>query len=610
MIAHCRCIAIFIAALLIASCNSESPNSTTDAVLDDASMSLSPPAALTRIRRIDSDALFAEINLSYTSKNTGEQIQRTAIATRQSDNTNWVVALDIPVQSDFNLDIVWYDTADQQRVNLTQLSRTLNSGAENTTLVLTFPFSEYDSSKYNEDGDAFTNLEERENGTSPFSFDATATVPEETTPLADDQDSDADLIPNSTDNCPAVANPQQLNTDGDQQGDACDSDDDNDGTADASDCAPLDASISPTAIEIVDGLDNNCDNLVDNLPTNSVTSLTALPTCAVPTDGASIVCGEVLAADASTPIVGAAITLADLTLADANSNCVTDQLGQFACQLPDTYSTGNVNLNITAAGFEADLVNINATPGLIANTPVIVLQGVAQPDTTAPGQQNWLVQKGKFDSVQNLLAELKGCPDPENCTDKGLTVSSSVTNVDLNPFDVLFINCGADEFDKNFDDVLNATDAVGDLTRYRDFVNQGGHIYLTDLEAYVVEAMFPAKMQYKIGSNAATFGGTVLGKSVHPGLKSVVGPSFDITFDIGLWTPITMVEPGVTTFIEGDTSALSNIPGESPITIGFRPSPTSGCVFFSSYHIKDQPTGSTQEQAMKYLVQNVDKLCL
>ena len=46
------------------------------------------------------------------------------------------------------------------------------------------------------------------------------------------------------DNCPGVANPDQTNTDGDAQGDACDLDDDNDGVPDASDAFPLDASRS------------------------------------------------------------------------------------------------------------------------------------------------------------------------------------------------------------------------------------------------------------------------------------------------------------------------------------------------------------------------------
>ena len=45
-------------------------------------------------------------------------------------------------------------------------------------------------------------------------------------------DTDADGWANTVDNCPTVVNPDQLNTDGDSLGDACDPDDDNDGFSD------------------------------------------------------------------------------------------------------------------------------------------------------------------------------------------------------------------------------------------------------------------------------------------------------------------------------------------------------------------------------------------
>ena len=74
-----------------------------------------------------------------------------------------------------------------------------------------------------------------------------------------DSDMDGDLIDNNDDNCPLVANPEQVDTDGDETGDACEDDIDGDGTPDTLDCAPLNPAIHPKAEELCDGVDNDCD---------------------------------------------------------------------------------------------------------------------------------------------------------------------------------------------------------------------------------------------------------------------------------------------------------------------------------------------------------------
>jgi len=53
------------------------------------------------------------------------------------------------------------------------------------------------------------------------------------------EDSDNDGVPDTEDNCQYDYNPDQLDTDGDGQGDACDPDDDNDGVPDTEDNCPL-----------------------------------------------------------------------------------------------------------------------------------------------------------------------------------------------------------------------------------------------------------------------------------------------------------------------------------------------------------------------------------
>ena len=86
--------------------------------------------------------------------------------------------------------------------------------------------------------------------------------------LADciDMDQDNDGVDDTEDNCLGLYNPDQANADGDAFGDPCDQDADNDGWPDWLDCAPTDADIYPGAEEVVDGVDNNCNDIVDEDP--------------------------------------------------------------------------------------------------------------------------------------------------------------------------------------------------------------------------------------------------------------------------------------------------------------------------------------------------------
>ncbi len=84
-------------------------------------------------------------------------------------------------------------------------------------------------------------------------------------------DTDKDTVADVYDNCPSTANTNQANLDGDALGDVCDADQDGDGVNGASgDCDDRDKNRFPGNTETCDGIDQNCNGIVDDGAAGSI----------------------------------------------------------------------------------------------------------------------------------------------------------------------------------------------------------------------------------------------------------------------------------------------------------------------------------------------------
>lgn len=332
-------------------------------------------------------------------------------------------------------------------------------------------------------------------------------------------------------------------------------------------------------------------------------------------DNEAVICGQLLAADGVTPVVGAAISMitksgAKSKLKNTNgkglglgNDCISNSNGRFSCS--GIYDNGKTKIKIEKDRVADKTIEIDVQVGRKREIP--------RNTTTISRTESigkWLVIPGEYDGVQLLLSQLKGCilkgsPESPNemrgsldCHTSGLDVTpinqidSTLSNLEiLKQYDFIFINC--------------PTDVSKHSITIQNYVNQGGHIYYSDWASSGLDSAFPGHIEF---GHATTDKGISQGHISHDGLENFINnDNFTIYFDLGLWIPIDYVTNDVNVYVWSNTSKLGG-QMNAPITVGFKEG-EGGCVFFTSYHIEGASTGAKQELVLKYLLYNLNETC-
>lgn len=264
-IAHILVMAFSL--LFLHGCDANGDHS--EQVTTESGFELHPPEYLRSQRALTLSQLMVDVELLYIVNTDEYRSPKTAERRGTEANPFWYVSFDVPFDTPFELIMTWYELGDS-RLDLVRLTREINpqpisSDNFNYTFVPESTFSNDEAAAdyggFDIDDDAQTNLEELLAGTDPFVNNPPAsneppndeTVVEEPT-IEEPVDADSDGVPDTDDNCPMIANADQMDADGDGAGDLCDvtneDDLDGDGVRNTIDNCP---EIANTQQENIDG---------------------------------------------------------------------------------------------------------------------------------------------------------------------------------------------------------------------------------------------------------------------------------------------------------------------------------------------------------------------
>ncbi len=374
--------------------------------------------------------------------------------------------------------------------------------------------------------------------------------------------------------------------------------------------------------------------------------------------------GIILAPDGSTPIAGATVyvpeSITSSTKRSSDLNAVdcsepdeayivytcTNYDGSFELNISQV-SEPSFTLRISKGSFKKDyIIDLNTTDNNLGNLTL--------PSDPAEGAGNFALVTGNYDRMQDILAKLGmgeinsfyelelgtemfdlyngdnslGSEYPEFPEIFGTDLLTG--NPKINNYDIVFINCG-----NNYEyEILGDADKKSIL---RQYVNNGGKLYITDLSYDFVEQVFPEYVDFygsdevsepepeemdmaEIGDYGITSNATINDNQLVSWLNTVScqggsclnsNNTAHIAGFLPGWALINGAHPAKTSdvkiWITGPVSwydwSIGEGSGSKPLTISFNFG--LGKVLYTSYHTEEENPSSgfwPQERILQYFV--------
>jgi hypothetical protein len=179
----------------------------------------------------------------------------------------------------------------------------------------------------------------------------------------------------------------------------------------------------------------------------------------------------------------------------------------------------------------------------------------------------------------------------------------------LKHHDVVFLTCGGVPTDWLSDRLRDSDRGSAGVYRakpqtvrslydnLRDFVRDGGTLYVSDLHFDVLVIAFPEFIDdHAVGRGAVQ---TVDAQVVDEGLRKQLGDEISLRFDMRAWRPAAFRQSKVTTYLEGEYELVDGAVRTGPLLVSF--SYGKGTVIFTSFHNEAQ-NSDLEKLLLRYLV--------